>query len=451
MYVDCELDEEQKAKFKEHVSKCLSCEEELNDMLEVIEILHSIPEVDLPDNFKDELHEKLIKVKEKEFSTKKLFFIKNRYIKVFSTIAAGVLIIFVLKGILYDDVFNKTKFGKLTATEDIKDSAVIMSKGISADDAEKACSVNGSKEQIRIASELPENKNELETDEETENQDIQKEPDKFTGEDGFFASQFTKKGESDADISEPDLLSSDTPHDRSISNTADPNDFNIAGNSDIITAGEGSADNTFREYTNGSTELVQSRALFGDRQIALDENVNTYVLFSVNGKIKATIIIKDNIIDEDRVRTIAIENGAVFKTSDINMLSIKEAKTEESKVESKEESKAENASQIVEFTISGNQYEHFLSVLDEDTKPSSANIDFTSPVIREDAEIKLNELDKKLDDINRQIAEIEKDEEDSSPTELEKLKSDKEKIQEEIDQLLGSYEYIADVTINISK
>jgi anti-sigma factor RsiW len=102
MYVDSELDERQKAEFEEHVSQCSSCKEELNDILKVLEVLHSIPEVDLPDNFKDELHEKLIKVKENEFSTGKLFFIKNRYIRAISTVAAGVLIIFVLKGILFD-------------------------------------------------------------------------------------------------------------------------------------------------------------------------------------------------------------------------------------------------------------------------------------------------------------------------------------------------------------
>ena len=45
-YIDGELNEEEKIEFDNHIAQCSSCKEEFNDILKVLDILHSIPEVE---------------------------------------------------------------------------------------------------------------------------------------------------------------------------------------------------------------------------------------------------------------------------------------------------------------------------------------------------------------------------------------------------------------------
>lgn len=448
MYVDSELDERQKAEFEEHVSQCSSCKEELNDILKVLEVLHSIPEVDLPDNFKDELHEKLIKVKENEFSTGKLFFIKNRYIRAISTVAAGVLIIFVLKGILFDGFLLKIKYDKsLMSTRDTDDAAVMMKGNAPADYVEKANSVNGSKEKTKDMSELSENGNMQKMDEGIMSQDVQKSPDEFSGKEELFTSQFTKEDISEADTPEPDVLKSDKTRDRTVSSFSVTEDSNNTEDSDSKCSTRSSNDIYFTENTDDSTDLVPEIDMFGAKQTAPYEYEDNYILFRESSKINVTIVVKDNVMDEDKVRSIAIENGAIFSTSNINMMLTMETKTEAET----ETTKDKDEKGILEFLISGNQYNYFLNNLEDNVKLDNVNMYYTSPIIREDVKINLNELKIKLDGINIKIAEVDKENENSNPPELEKLKSDREKIQKEIDKTLEEYEYVADVTIDISK
>ncbi len=431
MYVDCELDESQKAKFEEHVNQCPSCKEELNDILKVLEILHSIPEVDLPASFKDELHEKLIQVKENEFSTGKLSFIKSRYIRALSTVAAGALIIFVLKGIFFDGFFLKTKYDKSMMTARGTDDSVVMTKGnISAGYAGKANSFNDSKEKTKDMPELPRDENMQKMDDGTE----------------------SKQDALSADTSEFGIIKSDTPRDRIVSSFSITEDFDNTEDSDNKCSTRSSNDIYFTKEADGSTDSVPEVAMFGAKQAAPYENADDYILFRENSKINVTIVVKDNVIDEDKVMSIAIENGAIFSTSDINMMSTMETKTETTEIEPETETtKDKYEMEIVEFLISGNQYNYFINNLGDNVKFNNANMYYTSPIIREDVKIDLNELKIKLDEINIKIAETDNEKDDSSPPELEKLKSDREKIEEEIDKTLKEYEYIADVTIDISK
>jgi hypothetical protein len=400
----------------------------------------------LPDNFKDELHEKLIKVKENEFSAGKLFFIKNRYIRAISTVAAGVLIIFVLKGILFDGFLLKTKYDKsLMSTRDTNDAAVMMKGNAPADYVEKANSVNGSKEKTKDMPELSGNENMQEMDEGIMSQDVHKAPDEFSGKDELFTSQFIKENISEADTSEPDVLKSDTTRDRTVSSFSVTEDSNNTEDSDSKCSTRSSYDIYFTENTDDSTDLVPEIDIFGAKQTAPYENANNYILFRESSKINVTIVVKDNVMAEDKVRSIAIENGAIFSTPDINMMFAMETETETKTTKDKDEEG------ILEFLISGNQYNYFLNNLEDNVKLDNVNMYYTSPIIREDVKTNLNELKIKLDGINVKIAEVDNESENSSPPELEKLESDREKIQKEIDKTLEEYEYVADVTIDISK
>ncbi|NSW92292.1 MAG: zf-HC2 domain-containing protein [Firmicutes bacterium] len=385
IYIDGELDEGQKARFEAHVDQCPLCKEELDDILEVLRMLRSMPEVDLPDNFREELHEKLVQVKEREFTAGKLFNIRNRYIRALSTIAAGALIVFVLKGIFFDGFFSGTKQDRLTKSESMSQSATVNDIG--------------EKTGARILADEEKNKSAVE--------------DKKEEEVRMFG--FSENEENDKSAEAPEIMIS-------------------------------------RATPEVSNEIVSENILFSER-----------------GRIKVFVIVRDNVIDEGIIKSIATDSGATFKTYDTYDFSSKamteadvEDKNATAEVDVKEKSGAKDISDtkdeidakdenIVEFTIPGNRYQYFLNNLEHDVEYLKANIDYASPIMRQDIEIKLNELNVKLEGINRQIAEIESNQECSNPAELEKLKSQREDIEKEIGELLENSEYIADVVINVSK
>lgn len=60
LYLDGQLDPEEKADFEEHLSTCEHCQQSM-DMLKMMnDALHDIPMVDLPEGFSDELHARLV-------------------------------------------------------------------------------------------------------------------------------------------------------------------------------------------------------------------------------------------------------------------------------------------------------------------------------------------------------------------------------------------------------
>jgi hypothetical protein len=58
-YADNELDANERKLFEEHTSNCPECKKELDDMVRIIKLCRSMPLHDLPEGFRDELHEKL--------------------------------------------------------------------------------------------------------------------------------------------------------------------------------------------------------------------------------------------------------------------------------------------------------------------------------------------------------------------------------------------------------
>jgi hypothetical protein len=91
LYIDGELSGDLLFEFEEHILSCENCKNELEDVKSVIASLNDAPEEDLPSNFKDDLHEKLIKEKSKKESF--ISIVLTKYSHVFAS-AAGILIIF---------------------------------------------------------------------------------------------------------------------------------------------------------------------------------------------------------------------------------------------------------------------------------------------------------------------------------------------------------------------
>jgi len=114
-YLDNELSPEDRRRFEEHIESCMACKQELDAMSEIIGLCTSLPQQELPDGFRAELHEKLLAVADKQKNnvigidrSKRI-----RYIKMISSVAAGLLLIF-LTGSLIKYGFLQS--GKLAQT-----------------------------------------------------------------------------------------------------------------------------------------------------------------------------------------------------------------------------------------------------------------------------------------------------------------------------------------------
>jgi uncharacterized protein YdcH (DUF465 family) len=110
LYIDGLLNENRKADFENHVNSCEACKRNLSENLKLVGMLHDLPEQELPDNFRQELHERLLQTGRKQKESKVLAFFRKPYYKVLSTAAAGILVVFLAKG-LYDSSgfgLNKT-------------------------------------------------------------------------------------------------------------------------------------------------------------------------------------------------------------------------------------------------------------------------------------------------------------------------------------------------------
>ena len=60
LYIDNELNEEESKEIEKHLKSCEECNREYEDLLTIKRLLSEAPQVELPNNFKEELHKKLV-------------------------------------------------------------------------------------------------------------------------------------------------------------------------------------------------------------------------------------------------------------------------------------------------------------------------------------------------------------------------------------------------------
>ncbi|NLD50300.1 MAG: hypothetical protein GX660_24440 [Clostridiaceae bacterium] len=100
MYIDNELDEMDRKNVEKHVESCTECKNELEDLRKMVNFLGSFDEVDLPSDFKETLHEKLVNNKEKMQNRNRFLLISNnKYFRAVTSVAAVILIIFMARGL----------------------------------------------------------------------------------------------------------------------------------------------------------------------------------------------------------------------------------------------------------------------------------------------------------------------------------------------------------------
>ncbi len=115
LYLDNELDETEKSEFEKHLEICSSCRSELLKLQQVISLVAGIGDEDLPQGFGESLHNKLVPVSEETKKNAGVNVLRNKYVKIFSTLAAGLLVVVLLKDFYTGGLLNRTGAKSSTA------------------------------------------------------------------------------------------------------------------------------------------------------------------------------------------------------------------------------------------------------------------------------------------------------------------------------------------------
>jgi len=100
-YIDKDLNDIEKSELEKHIAECKECREEYENLLDIIAACGNLEEVELPQNFRTELHQRLVGEKKNFFSG----ILGKKSMKVAAGLVAAVLIAVI--GIGSSDLFGK--------------------------------------------------------------------------------------------------------------------------------------------------------------------------------------------------------------------------------------------------------------------------------------------------------------------------------------------------------
>lgn len=107
LYIDKELDDVTVKAVEEHIESCSSCKAELCQLIEIVKMCNDIDEVELPDNFKESLHQKLVLEQEnmiiKMQENKKTI---RKMMKTVASVAAMFILVFAAYGLMNTGAFK---------------------------------------------------------------------------------------------------------------------------------------------------------------------------------------------------------------------------------------------------------------------------------------------------------------------------------------------------------
>lgn len=101
LYIDKELDDVTAKAVEDHVKLCSSCKTELEQLEEVVKMCNGLDEIELPENFKENLHQKLISEQKEMEETRKVRLMEYRKMKLIASTAAIFILVFAVGGFFY--------------------------------------------------------------------------------------------------------------------------------------------------------------------------------------------------------------------------------------------------------------------------------------------------------------------------------------------------------------
>jgi hypothetical protein len=144
LYIDNQLSEKDMKNFMEHIMECNKCKEKFERMKSLVSELNSIKEVDLPDDYKDKLHNRLVAEQYNVKDNNKTLIPWYLNWKFSSGLIAGILLIFMFKNQVFDiindvdkayvndiklqerifDTFSMNQTGNIENAEDVENEAI---------------------------------------------------------------------------------------------------------------------------------------------------------------------------------------------------------------------------------------------------------------------------------------------------------------------------------------
>lgn len=98
LYIDDQLEQNDKEEFLKHIEECPQCAQKLKEESYFIQLVNDEETVELPDDFSSSLHSKLIEVSKKEYNNKsKLLFFNKKLMAALSTAAVVVISLLAFK------------------------------------------------------------------------------------------------------------------------------------------------------------------------------------------------------------------------------------------------------------------------------------------------------------------------------------------------------------------
>jgi hypothetical protein len=148
LYIDKALDSEPRKEFEAHIDECKACREELQELAQLVELCNDISEEELPEDFKEKLHERLMEERNKEEKKNRFLVIRNRYVRIAASIAAVAVITIVLGGVLGSNFYlpmGQSKNSEMSVAETKSMEAPLMENAV----ADRSMNGNGSEKTSR--------------------------------------------------------------------------------------------------------------------------------------------------------------------------------------------------------------------------------------------------------------------------------------------------------------
>ncbi len=105
-YIDEMLEGSELGMFMEHIGNCDECCNELEELKQTVSLCKDIPDEDLPGDFKERLHEKLVLAKAEHDNRRNVIFLRKKYITICSSIVAVLLLVVFLRGFFLSGYFS---------------------------------------------------------------------------------------------------------------------------------------------------------------------------------------------------------------------------------------------------------------------------------------------------------------------------------------------------------
>jgi hypothetical protein len=116
MYIDNEINEVDKAKFEKHIAQCPQCKEEYEILKDLVLECSEIDEVELPQGFMEELHNKLVAAQANKPSKITQFMRRVNWKPAAGAVAAVLILVISLNSLVGNKSFNQgSSFGTPTA------------------------------------------------------------------------------------------------------------------------------------------------------------------------------------------------------------------------------------------------------------------------------------------------------------------------------------------------